>query len=166
MANTIVLSRPLPLRVAAATTLAIIVAWAAVSGGSEGFGTIAYPAIIGLQAAREFLWRLEVSKAGLVERPGIGPTRTLKWNEIEGTIMPNAVWWRINPVLKVANGPNIQMTAGEGIAAVLEIAASRRRPVEGDVSSISLAKSLLPWFVLMALGSLLLGGAVAARSVA
>ena len=161
MASTVVLQRPLPIRVAAAFTLTLIIAWAALSGGSEGFGTFAYPAIIGLQTAREFLWRLEVSKQGIREKQGVGPTRELTWKQIEQAVMPDAVWWRINPILKVAENPNIQMTAGDGVMEVLDLVRARRREIVGNPSSITMRRSLLPWLILMVLASLLLGGAIA-----
>ena len=97
MNNVVVLTRPLAMRVVAASTLVVIIAWAALSGDTSDFGVVAYPAIIGLQTAREFLWRLEVNAKGMHERPGIGPAREISWKAIDAVIMPNSTWWRINP---------------------------------------------------------------------
>lgn len=161
MLTVITLTRPLQLRIVSATTLVIILAWAALNGDTSTFGVLAYPAIIALQTAREWLWRLEFSKQGLEERPGIGPVRAMKWADIEAVLMPDAAWWRLNPVLKVARGGNVQLTAMADLDVLLELAARKRVAVEGSAASISLNKSLLPWVVLLALASLMLGAELA-----
>ena len=165
MAATAAFERPLPMRIAAASTLVVIVAWAAVRGDFGEFGVIAYPAIIALQTAREWLWRLEVSRKGVYEKPGVGPARTIEWSSIDAVLMPNANWWRINPVLRVTDGPNVQMTAMDDVDIVFDLAVQKGKEVIGSADSVTMVKSVLPWIVLLALGSLLLGAELAGRSI-
>lgn len=164
MASTASFERPLPLRIAAATTLVVIVAWAAVRGDTSDFGVIAYPAIIALQTAREWLWRLEVNRRGVYEKPGVGPAREIDWKSIDAVLMPNSAWWRINPVLRVTDGPNIQMTAMPDIEVVFELAVKKGKEVEGSADSVTMVRSLRLWLVLLALACLLLGAELAGRA--
>ncbi|MGI9018276.1 MAG: hypothetical protein ACR2HR_14435 [Euzebya sp.] len=155
--KSLVITRPQPIRIAALLTLVVIVTWAAVNANLSDFGVLAYPALIALQTAREWSWRLEVGGQKLHERQGIGPPRDIDWKKVEAVLMPDSAWWRINPVLKVDGAPNIQMTAGEDIDAVIRLAQKKRKPIVGDPASISLVRSLTPWIVLLAFACLLLG---------
>ncbi|AXV06376.1 hypothetical protein DVS28_a1685 [Euzebya pacifica] len=157
MNNVVVLTRPLAMRVVAASTLVVIIAWAALSGDTSDFGVVAYPAIIGLQTAREFLWRLEVTAKGMHERPGIGPAREISWKAIDAVIMPNSTWWRINPVLKVIEGPNVQLTAADDVDAVIDMAVKKGKTIVGSADSVTLVRSIAPWILLLGLACLLLG---------
>lgn len=153
----LVVVRPQPIRVASAMTLAVIIAWAATTADVSDFGVLAYPAIIALQTAREWGWRLEVGPGGLRERQGVGGTREVDWGSVTAVLMPDSAWWRINPVLQVEGGPNIQLTASEGTADVIAMARRKRKELVGTVESISLARSLTPWMILLGLACLLLG---------
>ncbi|WP_341251871.1 hypothetical protein [Euzebya pacifica] len=161
MNNVVVLTRPLAMRVVAASTLVVIIAWAALSGDTSDFGVVAYPAIIGLQTAREFLWRLEVNAKGMHERPGIGPAREISWKAIDAVIMPNSTWWRINPVLKVIEGPNVQLTAADDVDAVIDMAVKKGKTIVGSADSVTLVRSIAPWILLLGLACLLLGAQLA-----
>jgi hypothetical protein len=153
----LVITRPQPIRVAALATLAIIIAWAAVSADLSDFGVVAYPAIIALQTVREWGWRLELNPRGLHEKQGVGPARNVEWKAVEAVIMPDSAWWRVNPVLKVDGAPNIQLTASEGVDEVIRTARQKRKEIIGTAESISLVRSLSPWLVLLGLACLLLG---------
>ncbi len=153
----LVLTRPQPIRVAAMATLAIIVGWAAISADLSDFGVLAYPAIIALQTAREWGWRLEVTSKGLQEKQGVGPLREIKWSAVDAVIMPDSAWWRVNPILRVEGAPNIQLTAGEGVDEVIRAAQQRRKTIIGTVESVAIARSLAPWMVLLGLSCLMLG---------
>ncbi len=153
----LVLTRPQPIRLASAATLAVIVAWAATSADLSDFGVLAYPAIIALQTAREWGWRLEITPRGLNEKQGIGPARDIDWKNVEAVLMPDSTRWRVNPTLKVNGAPNIQMTAGEGVEEVVRMAMQKRKEIVGTAESISLTRSLAPWMVLLGLAFLLLG---------
>lgn len=145
------------MRAAAALTLAVILAWAALNGDLSDFGVLAYPAIIALQTAREWGWRLEVSARGLHERQGIGSPRDISWSSVESVVMPDAAWWRINPVIKLDGAPSVQMTAADDIEAVIALARRKHKPLVGTPESISLVRSLTPWVILLGLACVLLG---------
>jgi hypothetical protein len=153
----LVLVRPQAVRVASALTLAVIVAWAALSADLSDFGVLAYPAVIALQTAREWGWRLEVGPGGLRERQGVGGTREIAWTSVTAVLLPDSAWWRINPVLQVEGAPNVQMTAGEGVVEVIAAAQRKRKELVGTVESVSLIRSLTPWLILLGLASLMLG---------
>jgi hypothetical protein len=153
----LVVVRPPALRAVALATLAVIVTWAALSGDLGGIGVIAYPAIVALQAAREVGWRLEVGSTGVRERQGVGGTRDIPWSRITAVLMPDSAWWRVNPVLQVDGGPNVQLTAGEGAVEVVAVARRRGVEVVGSPGSIALVRSLGPWVLLLGLACLLLG---------
>ncbi|WP_370326798.1 hypothetical protein [Euzebya sp.] len=157
----LVITRPPQIRVAAMLTLVVIVSWAAVNADLSDFGVLAYPAIVALQTVREWSWRLEVTTRGLHERQGVGAPRDIDWKAVDAVIMPDAAWWRINPVLKVEGAPNIQMTATEDVDAVIRLAQQKRKEIIGDPASISLTRSLTPWVVLLCLACLLLGAQIA-----
>ncbi len=152
----LVLTRPQPIRLASAATLAVIVAWAATSADLSDFGVLAYPAIIALQTVREWGWRLEVTPRGLHEKQGIGSAREIEWKQVAAVIMPDSAWWRVNPVLKLDGAPNIQMTATDGVQEVVRMAMQKRKEIVGSPESISLPRSLAPWMVLLGLAFLLL----------
>lgn len=153
----LVVVRPQPIRVASAVTLAVIIAWAALSADLSDFGVLAYPAIIALQTAREWGWRLEVGPTGLHERQGVGGPRDIAWADVTAVLMPDAAWWRINPVVQVDGAPNIQMTAGDGVDEVIAAALRKRKEVIGSPESISVVRSLAPWIVLLGLACMMLG---------
>lgn len=157
----VVLVRPAPVRVASAATLAIITMWAALNRDLGEIGVLAYPAIIALQTAREWLWRLEVTTRGITEKQGVGGVREIEWSAVTQVLLPSAAWWRVNPVLKVDGMPNVQMVGIPEVAEVIAIARHKRKEVVGDPGSISLARSLFPWLVLLALASVLLGAELA-----
>lgn len=157
----VVLLRPTPIRAVSAATLAIITAWAALNRDLSEIGVLAYPAIIALQTAREWLWRLEVTTRGLREKQGIGGVREIDWRDVESVVLPDAAWWRINPVLKVRDAPNVQMVGVPELAEVIAIARHKRKDVVGDPASASLARSLAPWLVLLALAGVLLSAELA-----
>lgn len=164
MTPTTVLTRPPSIRYASAATLAVIIAWAAITDDPGSFGQLAYPAIIAIQAWREFNWQLEASSKGLFEKAGFGPSREIGWDAVDGVLMPDSAWWRLNPILVVRDAPNVQMTAGDpAIKEVLELAVRKGKPVEGTEASVTLTRSLLPWIVLLSLSSLLLGAELAGR---
>ncbi|HUG86078.1 MAG TPA: hypothetical protein VMM13_16060 [Euzebya sp.] len=156
----IVLTRPLPVRVVAAATLAAITGWAALSRDLSDFGVLAYPAIIALQTAREWLWRLEVTTKGLYEKQGIGAPRELSWAKVEAVLTPEAAWWRVNPVLKIAEAPNVQMTAAADVGKVIDMARAKRKEIIGRPESVSVSRSLAPWVVLLMLAVLLLSAEI------
>ncbi len=157
----LVITRPQPIRLAAGLTMAVIAAWAALSRDLSDFGVLAYPAIVALQTAREWGWRLEVSKSSLHERQGIGSPRDIKWDQVSELLMPDAAWWRINPVMKVEGAPSIQMTAAEDVDAVIALAQRKGKPIIGTTDSVSLLRSLIPWIILLGLGCVLLGAELA-----
>ena len=160
----LVLVRPQPLRLASAATLAVILAWASLSADISDFAVLAYPAIIALQTAREWWWRLELTPKGVHERPGVGAARTVPWTSVTAVLMPDAAWWRLNPVLQVDGAANVQMTAGDGVAEVIAAARQKRIPVVGTAESISLVRSLTPWLILLGLACLMVGLQLASRS--
>lgn len=160
----LVITRPQPIRAAAALTMAVIVAWAALSRDLSDFGVLAYPAIVALQTAREWGWRLEVSTTGLHEKQGIGSPRDIQWSKVESVMMPDSAWWRINPVMKVEGAPSIQMTAAEDVDAVIAMAQRKRKPIVGTPESVSLIRSMTPWIILLGLGCVLLGSQLAGIS--
>lgn len=155
--KSLALTRPQPIRLVALATLAVIIAWAAATADLSDFGVLAYPAIIALQTTREWSWRLDVTAKGLHERPGIGPARDVPWKSVESLLMPDSKWWRINPVIKLDGGPNIQMTASEGFDQVVALARRRNKPIVGTVESVTLIRSLAPWVVVLGFAILLLG---------
>jgi hypothetical protein len=158
MEPTVTLTRPLLIRVLAAVALAMILTWAVLVGDLSAFGVLIYPAVMALQTAREWLWRLEVSKRTLHERQGIGAPRTVEWSSVDRVLMPDSKWWRLNPVLEVSTGPNIQMTAGddEDVAMVIAIARRKGKEVVGTPESITMLRSIALWVVLIAFAALLL----------
>ncbi|MEE8602912.1 hypothetical protein [Euzebya tangerina] len=156
--KTLTVSRPQPIKILSILSLGLIIAWAASTGEVDRFGVLVYPAIIGLQTAREWSWQLTVTAAGLHERQGIGSPREFTWSQVESVIMPDSAWWRINPVLRIAEAPNIQMTAAEGTDAVLKLAQRKGKPIEGSIESISVGRSTLPWAILLGLTLMLLAG--------
>jgi hypothetical protein len=160
----VVLVRPTPVRAASALTLAVITAWAALNQDLSDIGVLAYPAIIALQTAREWLWRLEVSSRGLHEKQGVGGPRDIDWADVQAVVMPDSAWWRINPVVKVDGAPNIQMTGAPEVADVIAIARRKRKDVLGDPASVSATRTLLPWLVLLALAGTLLAAELAGVS--
>jgi hypothetical protein len=159
----LVVVRPPVIRYTAAATLAIIIAWAAISPDRTAVGVLAYPAVIALQTAREWGWRLEVGQRGLRERQGVGGTREIPWKQVTGVVLPDAAWWRINPILQVEGAPNVQLTASDQTLAVIEAARRKGRPLTGTVDSVSVGRSLTLWAILLGLASLLLGAEIAAR---
>ncbi|CAN5339543.1 hypothetical protein BH23ACT9_BH23ACT9_35020 [soil metagenome] len=161
MEPVVVLVRPLPVRIAAAATMVLITGWAVLHRDLSDFGVIAYPAIIALQTAREWMWRLEVTRKVLHEKQGVGGARDIEWAKVEEVIMPNAAWWRLNPILKVDGAPNIQLTYTEGLDDVLRLAQSKGKPRVGSAESITLNRSLRLWIILIALSSVLFGSELA-----
>ncbi len=121
---------------------------------------LAYPAIIALQTAREWLWRLEVSTRGLHEKQGIGAPRTFDWSKVEAMVMPDTAWWRINPIIRIKEAPNIQLTATPEVTEVIQMARSKRKEIVGDPGSVSLGRTLLPWIVILALACVLFAAEV------
>lgn len=156
----IVLVRPLPVRITAAVTLAVITGWAALNADLSDIGVLAYPAIIALQTARELLWRLEVTPKGLHEKQGIGAPRDLEWAKVEAVVMPDSTWWRFNPVLRITDAPNVQMTAIPEVIEVIEMARAKRKEIVGSPASVSLVRTMLPWIVLLILASILFAAEV------
>lgn len=160
----IVIVRPLPVRAVAALTLALMVGWSALNADLSDVGVLAYPAIIAVQTAREWLWRLEVTSKGVHERQGIGAPRDILWKQIDAVLLPDSTWWRVNPALRVTDAPNVQLTPVAEIGDVIAFARSRHIQVVGRPTSVSLVRTLLPWVVVLLLASALLYAEVVGAS--
>ena len=152
----ILVTRPQPIRVLSLTSFAVVIAWAASTGDANTFGTLAFPAIVGLQTVREWRWSLQVRDEGLYERQGVGPDREIPWEKVVRVIMPNAALWRLNPILEIDGAPNVQLTAAETADAAIRAVVRHGKPVEGDASSITLGRSLTLWVVVLTLATVLL----------